>query len=121
MYGAPFGPRLRRFILTDPKFMFKCVLCGSRYQHGPHRYEGPALKLYGSIFCCDTCWRGNHDGWAPHLEHVLLAQRQTKKSGACRLILGGRERVSLDLLNMPAALPLSRRSRQGIGVIPLAY
>jgi hypothetical protein len=52
--------------------MFQCAVCGSRYQHGPHRYEGHALKLYGNIFCCDGCWRANHDGWAPHLEGVLL-------------------------------------------------
>jgi hypothetical protein len=59
--------------MPEQRFMFKCAVCASRYQHGPHRYEGHALKLYGNIFCCDACWQTNHDGWAPHHEDVLLA------------------------------------------------
>jgi len=59
--------------MAEEKFMFKCDVCGSSYQHGPHRYEGHSLKLYGNIFACDPCWQGNHDGWAPHYEKVLLA------------------------------------------------
>lgn len=53
--------------------MFTCDVCGSSYQHGPHRYEGHRINLYGGIFACDTCWNGNYDGWAPHYERVLLA------------------------------------------------
>lgn len=52
--------------------MQKCIVCGQQYQHGPHRYEGHRLELYGNIFCCDACWQTNHDGWAPHYEEVLL-------------------------------------------------
>lgn len=52
--------------------VFQCDVCGSDYQSGPHRYEGHRLHLYGDIWCCDTCWKGNHDGWAPHYEPVLL-------------------------------------------------
>jgi hypothetical protein len=48
--------------VTEEKFLFQCSVCSNRYQHGPHRYEGHALKLYGNIFCCDDCWRTNHDG-----------------------------------------------------------
>jgi hypothetical protein len=51
---------------------FTCDVCGHRYQHGQHRYEGHALMLYGEIFACDPCWKGNHDGWAPHFERRLL-------------------------------------------------
>jgi len=64
--------------MTEQTFMFQCAVCGSRYQHGPHRYEGHALKLYGKIFCCDICWRGNHDGWAPDHERVLLGVLKEK-------------------------------------------
>jgi hypothetical protein len=45
--------------MTKEKFMFKFDVCGEKYQHGPHRYEGHGLKLYGNIFCCDLCWEGN--------------------------------------------------------------
>jgi hypothetical protein len=59
--------------VRDEKFMFKCDICSGAYQHGPHRYEGHALRLYGRIFCCPACWESNWDGWAPRLEPVLLA------------------------------------------------
>jgi hypothetical protein len=62
--------------MTEDRFMFKCGLCGRSYQHGPHRYEGHRLKPYGNLFACDPCWQGNHDGWAPHYEPVLLAELQ---------------------------------------------
>lgn len=58
--------------MKQDRFMFNCDVCGASYQFGPHRYEGHALKLYGTIFCCDTCWKGNWDGWAPHLEPLLI-------------------------------------------------
>ena len=53
------------------KMMYECQVCGQHYQHGLHRYEGHKLELYG-IFCCDSCWVANWDGWAPHYEPVLL-------------------------------------------------
>lgn len=52
--------------------MFKCAVCGDEYQHGLHIYEGHKLELYGGVFCCDSCWKGNWDGWAPHYEGALL-------------------------------------------------
>lgn len=58
--------------MSDNKIMFECDICGKPYQHGPHRYEGHKLTLYGGIFACDACWKGNHDGWAPHHEEFLL-------------------------------------------------
>lgn len=64
--------------MTKDKFMFKCDVCGAMYQHGPHRYEGHKLKLYGNIFCCDSCWQGNWDGWAPHYEKMLLDHLRQK-------------------------------------------
>lgn len=59
--------------MSDEKFMFKCDVCGSSYQHGPHKFQGHRLKLYGDISACDTCWQGNHDGWVPHYEKRMLA------------------------------------------------
>jgi len=59
--------------MKTEKFMFKCDVCGNMYQHGPYRYEGHRLERYGNIFCCDTCWTVNWDGWAPHHEKILLA------------------------------------------------
>lgn len=64
--------------MTKEKFMFKCDVCGQQSQHGPHRYEGHRLELYGDIFCCDLCWNGNWDGWAPHLEAILLEHLKQK-------------------------------------------
>ena len=60
-------------LVTKEKFMFTCAVCGQSYQHGPHRYEGHQLKLYGGIFCCDSCWEGNWDGWGPIAEPAILA------------------------------------------------
>ena len=64
--------------MTKEKLMFKCDVCGASYQHGPHRYEGHKLNLYGGLFVCDTCWQSNHDGWAPHYEKILLAHLKEK-------------------------------------------
>jgi hypothetical protein len=64
--------------MTKEKFMFSCDVCGNQYQHGPHRYEGHKLRIYGDIFCCDLCWEGNWDGWAPHYEDVLLKHLKEK-------------------------------------------
>jgi hypothetical protein len=59
-------------------FIFTCDVCRNKYQHGPHRYEGHRLELYGDLFCCDTCWDSNWDGWAPRYENVLLEYLNSK-------------------------------------------
>jgi hypothetical protein len=58
--------------MKTEKFLFDCALCRNQFQHGPHRYEGHKLQLYGGAFACDSCWTANHDGWAPHIEPKLL-------------------------------------------------
>lgn len=58
--------------MTKDRFMFSCDVYGRAYQHGPHRYEGHRLALYGNAFCCDSCWTGNWDGWGPREELKLL-------------------------------------------------
>jgi hypothetical protein len=64
--------------MIKDKIMLKCDVCDAMYQHGPHRYEGHKLELYGNIFCCDSCWKRNWDGWAPHHEKVLLGHLKQK-------------------------------------------
>lgn len=64
--------------MNKEKFIFKCDVCGRPYQHGPGRYEGHRLELYGGVFCCDSCWQGNWDGWTPQNEHVLLEHLKQK-------------------------------------------
>lgn len=64
--------------MNKEKFIFKCDVCGRPYQHGSGRYEGHRLELYGGVFCCDSCWQGNWDGWTPQNEHVLLEHLKQK-------------------------------------------
>jgi hypothetical protein len=59
--------------VADDSITFACDICSRKYLHGLHRYEGHRLKVYGDVMACDSCWQGNHDGWAPHHEPVLLA------------------------------------------------
>ena len=68
----------REALMTEGKLMFCCDTCGKQYQHGPHRYQGHRLELYGDLFCCEGCWNGNWDGWAPHIEKVLLEHLKSK-------------------------------------------
>jgi hypothetical protein len=60
------------------KNMIPCPLCGNLFQDGPHRYEGHRLHLYGALYCCDTCWEGNWDGWNPAREEFLLKYLKEK-------------------------------------------
>ena len=63
----------------DPgKFTFTCDLCGRDYKHGPHRYEGHRLHLYGDLSCCSRCWEGNWDGWNAQYERLLIARLKKK-------------------------------------------
>ncbi|WP_148896581.1 hypothetical protein [Geothermobacter ehrlichii] len=64
--------------MEKEKLMFSCDVCGKQYQHGPGRYEGHKLELYGGIFCCDSCWRSNWDGWSTHYEEILLNHIKNK-------------------------------------------
>lgn len=57
--------------MKNEKIILTCDLCGSKYQHGPHRYEGHKVERYG-IMVCDTCWQSNWDGWAPQYEARIL-------------------------------------------------
>lgn len=50
-----------------------CDTCGRLFQYGPHRYDGKYIPKYG-ITVCKTCWDGNWDGWAPHLEDKVTAK-----------------------------------------------
>jgi len=57
---------------VEKVLMLDCGVCDRKYQHDAGRYDGHKLELYGGIFCCDTCWNGNANGWGPMLEPKLL-------------------------------------------------
>ncbi|MEE9606305.1 MAG: hypothetical protein V3U03_01095, partial [Myxococcota bacterium] len=59
-------------VLMSEKLMQKCDLCGSEYQYGPHNYDGKFIRKY-QLKVCMSCYEGNWDGWAPHLEIKLIA------------------------------------------------
>ena len=63
--------------MENEKLMFKCDMCGSQYQHGPHRYEGHKLQRY-EMMVCDTCWQSNRDGWAPQYEDHITEHAKAK-------------------------------------------
>lgn len=63
--------------MTLEKIMCSCSLCGNHFQFGPHRYDGKHISRY-QITVCMSCWNGNWDGWAPHLEERLIAHLQQK-------------------------------------------
>jgi len=63
--------------LNTEKIIQACDLCGSSYQHGPHRYEGHKSYLY-EIMVCDSCWQSNWDGWGPEFEKKLLSLLEDK-------------------------------------------
>ena len=52
--------------------MIPCPICGNSFQNGPQRYEDHRLHLYGDLYCCNTCWELNWDGWGPAREETVL-------------------------------------------------
>jgi hypothetical protein len=52
--------------------MFRCDLCNNEFQFSPHRYDGKHIPRY-QVTVCMSCWNGNWDGWAPHLEQRLIS------------------------------------------------
>ncbi len=52
--------------------MCDCPVCGSKYQFGPHIYNGHVLQGW-DICVCSICYEGNWDGWTPYYEPKLLA------------------------------------------------
>jgi len=52
--------------------MFRCDVCRGPNGKGLHRHDGHRLVLYGDLVVCDLCWIGNHDGWTPDYEPILL-------------------------------------------------
>ena len=62
--------------MVDPKFMCNCDLCGSRFQFGPHVYDGKVIPGY-KLTVCRTCWVSNHDGWGPVVEDQFVKHLQS--------------------------------------------
>jgi hypothetical protein len=53
--------------IDGKKFMIRCQLCNSEFQHGPHIYNGKVILSY-KLTLCMVCYEGNWDGFAPHYE-----------------------------------------------------
>ena len=53
---------------------YKCGICDSHFQLGPHKYPGRLLNknTYGDVVVCMICYRANHDGFNPGAEKMLL-------------------------------------------------
>lgn len=63
---------------TVQQVLLDCPFCHSKFKFGYGQYRGHKLNRYGGIFCCDSCWDSNWDGWAPHHEAVLIKQCDEK-------------------------------------------
>ena len=65
-------------VLMVKPIMMNCFACGTEFQMGPHSvYEGEFVPRY-DITVCDSCYKGNWDGWHPELEEHLLARLKEK-------------------------------------------
>lgn len=63
--------------MPKPKFMYKCFMCDTEFQMGPHVYNGRYIKRY-NISVCSACYTASWDGWAPHYEERLIAHLKEK-------------------------------------------
>jgi hypothetical protein len=63
--------------MTDDKVMIPCDLCGTKFQTGPHRYDGKWIRRY-QLSVCMPCYEGNWDGWGPIAEAKLLPHLRSK-------------------------------------------
>jgi len=57
--------------MSEDKFMLQCFMCRKEFQFSPHIYAGRHIPAY-NITVCDTCYKSNWDGWAPHYERKLI-------------------------------------------------
>lgn len=49
----------------------KCFTCSKEFSFSNHKYDGKTIPTY-SITVCDSCYKGNHDGWAPQYEEKII-------------------------------------------------
>lgn len=66
------APKPEKISMSSQPILMKCPTCGFEFQFGPHRYDGKYLRAY-QLTVCMSCYRANHDGWAPHLEPSIAA------------------------------------------------
>ena len=62
--------------MNKDKFILRCRLCFEEFQFGPGRYDGTTIPRY-KITVCNSCYRSNWDGWAPHYEETLIEHLKT--------------------------------------------
>lgn len=59
--------------MNQTRNMMRCAACSSQFQYGPHSYRGTHLSRY-QVTVCESCYKANWDGWAPHLEDAITAK-----------------------------------------------
>lgn len=58
--------------MPEDNVMLKCPFCPTKFQFGPHRYDGKTIPRY-RLTVCMSCYEGNWDGWNHAAEEILLA------------------------------------------------
>lgn len=58
--------------------MVRCDACSSFFQFGPQSYRGTYLPSY-QVTVCESCYRTNWDGWAPHFELAITANLRSQE------------------------------------------
>jgi len=57
--------------------LLTCPICRNKFKFGANAYDGKHIKRY-NLTVCNACLDGNHDGWAPHYEKILLDHLKEK-------------------------------------------
>jgi len=63
--------------MDDKPILYKCFICNSQFQFGPHAYNGRAVNAW-DIMVCTTCYNANHDGIVPATHQRLLDHLRSK-------------------------------------------
>jgi hypothetical protein len=67
----------RRPTNDKPKFMYDCLLCGTPFQFGPHRYDGKPVKAW-DMMVCNGRISANYDGVVPTNHPHLIAHLEAR-------------------------------------------
>lgn len=60
------------FYSSAPDHHAKCDFCLKDFIFDGDRGIGCVLHEYGDLVSCPDCLAGNHDGWGPHDEKVII-------------------------------------------------
>lgn len=62
---------------SQERIVSRCQLCCAEFEYGRHPDAGRYIAAY-QISVCETCYRGNSEGWARHHEERLIAHLTDK-------------------------------------------